>query len=104
MYNIDYYYRPYRPYTGGQCPNCGYCPCCGRSNGWYGHPPIYGNNSPARVDSNDSLQKLLEKTGFSSEAPGRITENSAAQWLMDNSVSAVRNSVQLSTAPIGPIL
>ena len=20
------------------CPNCGYCPTCGRSNGWHGVP------------------------------------------------------------------
>jgi hypothetical protein len=39
---------------GGQCPRCGYCPCCGRGGGWHpapwpGYPapyvgdPIYPN-------------------------------------------------------------
>lgn len=31
-------YCPVPPQHPGPCPNCGYCPCCGRSN----HPvPIY---------------------------------------------------------------
>lgn len=30
----DLLYRPtIYPSSGGSCPNCGYCPCCGRSNG-----------------------------------------------------------------------
>lgn len=35
---------------GGECPRCGYCPCCGRGGGWY-HPtwptsPYYVGDPP----------------------------------------------------------
>jgi len=31
------------PRDGSHCPNCGYCPHCGRSNGWY---PSFPPNWP----------------------------------------------------------
>jgi hypothetical protein len=35
------YYVPYKPYVSGGCPNCGYCPTCGRSNGHQLRPEIW---------------------------------------------------------------
>ena len=33
------------------CPNCGYCPCCGRGNGHDSPYPTFGTSSTPELDT-----------------------------------------------------
>jgi len=66
----------YRPYSSGTCPNCGHCPCCGRSNQsypawWQGQP--YTGGWPHSTTTAESLT-VGEGVAPLTYDPGKLKE------------------------------